>query len=154
MKKDFARRFAYLMDILPEKLGQISEADFSAKPSPEKWSKKQILGHLIDSAQNNLRRFICAQYESVPPWIVYHQDIWVAANDYQSAIREELVQLWRLMNERVISVLKTMDEKYYTRLVNTGKDTVQYHSVLALADDYVQHMKHHLNQIMPTSFNT
>jgi len=136
------------------KMIEIPSSVFYDKPNSLKWSKLEILGHLIDSAQNNLRRFICAQYESVPPWIVYHQDIWVAANDYQSAIREELVQLWRLMNERVISVLKTMDEKYYTRLVNTGKDTVQYHSVLALADDYVQHMKHHLNQIMPTSFNT
>jgi hypothetical protein len=132
----------------------IPQSVFYDKPNPLKWSKLEVLGHLIDSAQNNLRRFICAQYESVPPWIVYHQDVWVAANDYQSAIPEDMVQLWRLMNERVIGVLKTMDEKHYTRLVNTGKDTVQYHSVFALAGDYVKHMKHHLNQIMPHHFNT
>jgi hypothetical protein len=134
------------------KMNAIPSSVFYDKPNSLKWSKLEILGHLIDSAQNNLRRFICAQYEAAPPWIVYHQDAWVAANDYQSAAREDMVQLWRLINERVIAVLKTMDEKHYTQVVNTGKDTVQYHSVLALADDYVQHMKHHLNQIMPTSF--
>ena len=31
-----------------------SEEILKKKPSPEKWSKKEILGHLIDSAINNL----------------------------------------------------------------------------------------------------
>ena len=45
------------------------------KPSPAKWSKKEILGHMIDSAQNNIRRFIVAQYEDSPK-ITYKQDNW------------------------------------------------------------------------------
>jgi hypothetical protein len=53
----------------------IDEDEFNFKPSPVKWSKKEILGHLIDSAQNNIRRFIVAQYEDKPK-IVYNQDKW------------------------------------------------------------------------------
>ena len=56
------------------KMDQISEIEFSAKLAANRWSKKEILGHLIDSAQNNLRRFITCQYESTPPKIVYNQD--------------------------------------------------------------------------------
>ena len=66
-----------------EKFRGLPEAAFYAKPDPYKWSKIEILGHLIDSAQNNLRRFICVQYESMMPWIVYQQDAWVTANHCQ-----------------------------------------------------------------------
>ena len=47
-------------------LNNISEEDYAAKPAPNKWSKKEILGHLIDSAQSNIRRFVIAQYEENP----------------------------------------------------------------------------------------
>ena len=60
-----------LSNILSEycpKFAAITNEVFSEKPLPHKWSKKEVLGHLIDSAQNNLRRFICAQYESHPPF--------------------------------------------------------------------------------------
>ena len=48
--------------------------EFNAKPDPAKWSKKEVLGHLIDSAHNNLRRFVVGQYEQQPN-IVYDQDL-------------------------------------------------------------------------------
>ena len=52
-------------DYTPQ-LKQLSEDDLSFKPSPAKWSGKELLGHLIDSAQNNIRRFVVAQYEERP----------------------------------------------------------------------------------------
>ncbi len=58
----------------------ISDKELSAKPNSVKWSKKEVIGHLIDSSQNNLRRFITSQYESSPPHIIYAQDSWVVAN--------------------------------------------------------------------------
>ena len=45
------------------RLETLPEEMYAWKPQPEKWSKKEILGHLVDSAQNNIRRFIVAQYE-------------------------------------------------------------------------------------------
>jgi hypothetical protein len=60
----------------------VSEKDFSSKPIPRKWSKKEILGHLVDSAQTNIRRFVVAQYEK-DPVIIYKQDNWVSISNYQ-----------------------------------------------------------------------
>jgi len=57
---------------------KLDEQIASHKPSPSKWSKKELIGHLIDSAHNNLRRFIVAQYEE-KPLIKYAQDYWVLA---------------------------------------------------------------------------
>ena len=131
------------------RISNIPEADFSIKPSPNKWSKKEILGHLIDSAQNNLRRFICGQYETSPPKITYQQDFWVTCNNYQESKKEEVIQLWKLMNGRISTVLEKMPSSQYAKQCDTG----DLHSLQWLAEDYVNHMKHHLNQIIPGSFN-
>ena len=136
-----------------KKFNAINDSDFSSKPLPNKWSKKEVVGHLIDSAQNNLRRFIVSQYESQPPNIVYDQDFWVKANGYQQMKKEETIALWRLMNERICDVLRSMPESNYEKESNTGNTEIQLHTLHWLAEDYVKHMKHHLNQIIPGSFN-
>jgi hypothetical protein len=135
------------------KISAIPEEEFAAKPLPHKWSKKEVLGHLIDSAQNNLRRFICGQYEESPPHIVYEQDFWVAANGYAHANKEDMIQLWCLINERICSVLDTMPSANYSRTCNTSKESLQLRSLEWLAEDYVKHMKHHINQIIADYFD-
>lgn len=135
------------------KFTAINDSEFSNKPLPHKWSKKEVVGHLIDSAQNNLRRFIVAQYDSQPPKIVYDQDFWVTANGYQGMKKDEVIALWKLINERICTVLTSMPESNYTKESNTGKHEVQLHSLQWLAEDYVKHMKHHLNQVIPGSFD-
>ena len=135
------------------KISSIPEKEFAVKPLPNKWSKKEVLGHLIDSAQNNLRRFICGQYESSPPHIIYEQDFWVSANAYGQAKSEHVIQLWQLINNRLCDVLNTMPRSNYSKVCNTGRTSEQLHSIEFLAEDYVKHMKHHLNQIIPNSFD-
>ena len=135
-----------------DKFDAIPDEDFYAKPAPDKWSNIEVVGHLIDSAQNNARRFICGQYESTPPLIVYNQDFWVAANNYQHAKKDNIIKLWYLLNERICEILRTMEKSSYSKLCNTGKETPKMHTLEWLAADYVKHMKHHINQILPGSF--
>jgi hypothetical protein len=132
---------------------RMDDADFSSKPNPEKWSRKEVLGHLIDSAQNNLRRFIVAQYESAPPKITYEQDFWVVANGYQHMDKQDVIQLWKLINQRISAIWKHMDPKHYNRQADTGKTDSEFHTLIWLAADYNKHMKHHINQIIPSSFD-
>lgn len=136
-----------------QKIAAIPDADFYNKPFPQKWSKIEVLGHLIDSAQNNLRRFICGQYESSPPWIIYDQDFWVNSNHYRQAKKNDVILLWALLNERIAEILKTMPENSYKKECNTGRETTRLQSLEWLAADYVKHLKHHLNQILPRSFD-
>jgi hypothetical protein len=60
----------------------LSEKELSLKPAPGKWSLKEIIGHLVDSAQNNIRRFVTVQYQT-NPHVVYGQDTWVSVQSYQ-----------------------------------------------------------------------
>ena len=135
------------------RISTISDQEFSVKPLPNKWRKKEVLGHLIDSAQNNLRRFVCGQYESTPPKIVYDQDYWVKANNYQQTNGTEVIAMWKLINNQIAAILETMPSSSYPKECDTGKNSVTLHSLEWLADDYVKHLKHHLNQIIPNSFD-
>lgn len=134
-------------------IAQLPESDFSAKPNPAKWSKKEVMGHLIDSAENNLRRFICGQYESTPPKIRYEQNFWVNANNYLNTPSNEVFESWKLINLKICRVLDNMPVENYQKLVDTGKDAPNLLTIEWLAIDYVKHLKHHLNQIIPNSFD-
>lgn len=131
----------------------LEEKEFSLKESKDKWSRKEVLGHLVDSAHNNYRRFLCGQYEVPPARITYDQEFWVVANDYQHMPAGDIIVLWKMMNHQIIRVLETMPEQHYTSLVNTGKFEQELHTLQFLAEDYVKHLKHHLNQIFPKSYD-
>jgi hypothetical protein len=126
------------------RLTAMPEAVYVARSRPDKWSKKEILGHLVDSAQNNIRRFIVAQYEDNPA-IAYAQDAWVVCSNYQGYPTEDLVSLWTLLNRHIVIVLRQMSQETAQRLC-TMKDQAQ--SLEWVAADYCNHLLHHLHQIL------
>jgi len=124
-------------------LRSVGEEEFNLKPSPLKWSKKEILGHLVDSAQNNIRRFVVAQYEERPK-IVYNQDKWVAITNYQEYQLTDLIDLWYQLNKHLCQVLTSMPVEMITRQVQTE----DLHDLEWLAGDYIKHLLHHLHQVL------
>ena len=52
---------------------------------PGKWSPREIIGHLIDSASNNHQRFVRALFQDDLVFPGYDQDAWVAAQAYRDA---------------------------------------------------------------------
>lgn len=132
---------------------EVDEDALSAKPRPEKWSRKEVIGHLVDSAHNNLRRFICGQYEEPANAIAYDPDFWVKSNNYQALDTRSLIQLWKMMNEQICHVLAAMPEEAHARTCKTSSKGVELHELSWLANDYIKHLKHHLNQVFPGEFN-
>lgn len=124
-------------------LRSVSQEEFRFKPSPAKWSKKEILGHLVDSAQNNIRRFIVAQYDERPK-IVYNQDKWVAITNYQQYQLTDLINLWYQLNKHICQVLIFMPTEMSKRQVQTE----ELHDLRWLAEDYIKHLLHHLHQVL------
>jgi len=151
--KDTAAELREIVAAFFIKISGLPEETFSAKPSPARWSKKEVVGHLVDSAHNNLRRFICGQYESIPPHIIYDQDVWVHANQYQELPSGQVVLLWKILNEQICTVIEHVPDFALEKQVNTGRSEEDLHSIEWLAKDYVKHLKHHLNQVIPNSFN-
>lgn len=126
----------------------IKTTDFEIKPSVTKWSKKEILGHLIDSAINNIQRFTEIQTSEKPYEVrTYNPDNLVKSNDYQNKNNQELFDLWMNLNIHILHIVK-----------NQTVATLQYQLILPngeLSDlefliiDYFDHFYYHLNQINP-----
>ncbi|WP_081170941.1 DinB family protein [Niastella populi] len=131
---------------VPERLQQFAAEILLQKPAPGKWSKQEILGHLIDSAINNLKRFTDTQYFPQPYTVIrYNQDELVAINRYQQLPLAHLLQLWSVLNRQVVNVMRTFpaDKLSYTVIIPSGEPkTLEW-----LAIDYVVHLEHHLKQI-------
>ncbi|HMD00166.1 MAG TPA: hypothetical protein VKH37_08425, partial [Ferruginibacter sp.] len=103
----------------------------------------ELLGHLIDSAQSNIRRFVMAQYED-KPHIVYQQDKWVKAANYQEYPLDDLIDLWVLINKHIIVIWKNLPDGAAAKEVQTEA----LHTVEWLAADYNKHLLHHLHQVL------
>jgi hypothetical protein len=145
MQKVSAELHSILEDLLPI-LQHADVAVYEKRPAPGKWSPKEIIGHLIDSAQTNIRRFIVARYEPEPT-IVYQQDFWVTAAAYQERPLQELVQLWVLLNKQLVAIWNNIPEKDWQLRCVTGEP----HTLAWLAEDYNRHLQHHLNALPAAS---
>ena len=131
---------------VPARFLAIEEASVENKPSLEKWSKKEILGHLVDSAINNLQRLIRIQYEPGVKRVDAH-DFWVKIQNYPELDKESVVELWYLMNQQFIRIIKSFPPEKLKLEIDTGKENVELHTAEFLITDYLAHMEHHLRQI-------
>lgn len=141
------KRLEQLLKSGTEYLSKSSESELTRKPNPEKWSKKEIIGHLIDSGISNLQRFTEIQFENKPYRIrKYNQDELVKVNDYQNAKTKEIVEFWLSINIRIKHLIKQQTEKTLNYKIELQKNNIA--DLRFLIKDYVDHMEHHLNQIM------
>jgi len=143
--KQIAECLLKIADDYSEKLKTISEADLTAKPDQKKWSNKEIVGHMIDSAQSNIRRLVVSQYED-PPFIIYNQDKWVAISNYQNYPPKDLIELWTLLNKHICIILSNINEESAQRVCRTNNQAER--TIEWLAKDYIKHLLHHLHQVL------
>jgi hypothetical protein len=118
------------------------EASLSA--GPDKWSRKQILGHLIDSAANNHQRFIRMQIAAELHFPGYEQNDWVNLNHYAARPWRELVVLWAAYNRHLADVMERIAPETLGHIWDKGDARYDLQFV---ATDYVVHLRHHLEQI-------
>jgi len=138
-------RLEYLCNIAAPFLTAIGEPSFSLKTSPENWSKKEIIGHLIDSAINNHQRFVRAQFEQVPT-IVYDQNKWNKFNYYQQMDGQQIISFWVIYNRQLVQLFKCISIENLALECKTGTETPL--TIGFLFNDYVQHQEHHLRQVI------
>ena len=130
----------------------------SAQPqAPGKWSPREVIGHLIDSASNNHQRFVRAQFQDDLVFPGYDQDAWVRLQQYQNAPWIELVTLWRAFNMHLAHMMAAtpetqrrrqrhshnLDEIAFRTLPREQTATLEY-----FMSDYVGHLRHHLRQVL------
>src|SRR5689334_11431944 len=168
---DYVDRLRTLVEHASHRLLTMSARDHGRRPAPGKWSPREVIGHLIDSASNNHQRFVRAQFQNdlVFPGYEqdaqndlvfpgYEQDAWVAFQTYRDARWAELVTLWKLFNIHIARIMEnTPDSVRNSPRTKHNLDELAWHPVPKnepatldyFMNDYVGHLKHHLAQIFP-----
>lgn len=111
-----------------------------------KWSKKEILGHLVDSAIHNLVRFTEINYIEKPyRHRPYNQIDLVNLNQYQTMDIHDLTELWLSINKQIVRLMKSVDEKALDYKIILSDESVI--DLRFLMTDYVDHLEHHIRQL-------
>jgi len=117
-----------------------------SEETPDNWSKKEILGHLVDSAANNHHRFVRACHDAAANFPTYSQNDWVRIQKYNESDWGVLVELWSAYNRHLSHVVERIPQDARSSSCNIGRDhpvTLEF-----VVKDYLRHLRHHLNDIL------
>jgi hypothetical protein len=145
MTTDVAGELLSIVEVTSELLCKLGDPEASLRSAPGTWSKKEILGHLLDSAVNNHHRFIRAQQVEELTFPAYEQEHWVSSQGYRERPWPELVDLWRLYNRHLAHVISQIPEEQLAVMCVIGADKPV--SLGYLVEDYVVHLRHHLQEL-------
>jgi hypothetical protein len=155
--QEFLDDFRQTIESTAKQLQEISAEQSELPRAAGKWSPKEIVGHLIDSASNNHQRFVRAQFSDDLIFAGYEQEGWVRVQNYQGEPWSELVQLWKLYNQHILHLISLIPEetrlklRYRHNLHQIASDSLTEDEPVTLdwfMRDYVDHMKKHLGQIL------
>ncbi len=109
-----------------------------------KWSAKQIVGHLIDSAANNLQRIVRLNTQPELTMQGYAQNDWVNVQGYNERPWSDLVGLWAALNLHVAHAMQRVEKAHLPHLWNAGEDKITLGFIM---EDYIAHLRHHLDRM-------
>lgn len=134
------KTFDAMVSAFHDRLLAVPVEKTSIKPAPDKWSLKEILGHLIDSASNNHQRFVRLQEESSLSLPGYNQENWVRIQRYNAMNWDDLVPLWYLLNILLLHVIEGMSEDCLGNIYQSPEGPIALDS---LVKDYFRHLDGH-----------
>jgi Mycothiol maleylpyruvate isomerase N-terminal domain. len=145
MPTEIAQSFKLQLNDMYAVLLEVSPALADTPWRPGGWTRKQLVGHLLDSAANNRQRFVRAAIDGTYTGPFYAQDSWIIAHGYAEQSWEDLLRWWLAESEILMAVVDRIPEDKLSAMCHVGDDepvTLQF-----LIGDYLRHHLHHLAQI-------
>jgi len=146
-----------ILAAVPDQIRAIDAAAMNHKPAPAKWSKKEILGHLVDSAYNNHQRFLRAESQGNLIFQGYDADEWVIKNDYQNRSIEDVLQMWEMCNRHLSILIRDIPKDVLQKMTTEHEFHIMAMNLLEedepsnlsyLIWDYLFHLEYHMKQII------
>ncbi|MDW3650397.1 MAG: DinB family protein [Bacteroidia bacterium] len=157
-RKDPGRLLREITLSVKPQLLAFTDTEAFQKPAADKWSPKEIIGHLIDSASNNHQRFVRAQFKRDMIFEGYKQEKWVIIQHYQKRSWNELVEMWVQYNLQLSHLMiytprelswRPVSEHNLHQIAFKRIPAGEVTSLAYFMVDYVAHLEHHLCQILP-----
>lgn len=145
MIKNFIEEFQKTLTTAYSHLAEISEEQSAEALSEGKWSRREYLGHLIDSASNNHQRFVRAQLLDELFFPEYEQERWVQVQNYKHEKWIDLVVLWKSYNQHLLHVVRAIPENQLGKQCVIGNKEPM--TLSALIEDYLRHLRQHIEQV-------
>ena len=154
MKEFIENQKAYITETVSY-LKNIDASLAAIKPNG-KWSVKEVVGHLIDSASNNHQRFVRACFKDDLIFDGYDQDAWVDLQNYNATDWNELIYCWANFNFIIVNSIANMpSEKLSAQRINHNLHEIAWEPVPQdqsatleyFIKDYYEHLQYHVNQI-------
>jgi hypothetical protein len=145
MKTETAQKFGRQLSDIHSALLAVSPTLADTPWRPGGWTRKQIVGHLLDSAANNRQRFVRAAIDGTYAGPGYGQNEWVAAHGYAEQNWDDLLLWWSAEHQLLMAAVDRIPEERLEAMCRVGDDepvTLRF-----LIEDYVRHQQHHLGQI-------
>ena len=152
MAVDLSRRLAQTIEWELPNLRALTDEKAGPPRAEGKWSAKEELGHLIDSAANNHVRFVKGAIEPEYRGPGYAQEEWVRVHGYGSMAWGTIVDFWFAYNTFLTALVERIPKQKLGTQCSVGADgpvTLEF-----LIDDYILHMQHHIDQLLRREFVT
>ena len=141
-----ANQIRSLVDHWKHRLARVNGTQARHKQTLDRWSIAEVVGHLVDSANNNYQRIVRGQTDDRDlRFVNYDQNHWVKVGDYNAFEWRSLVELWTLANEQIAHVIARFPETHLSTLcVLSDCEPCDMRFII---DDYLSHLEHHLRKL-------
>ncbi len=145
-----SREISALIDTWEPILRELSPENIALNRNSQNRSIRQILGHMHDSASNNIHRIVHLQYQESPAAFpdyanLGNNDRWIAIQNYQDENWESLVSLWSATHRHIAHVILQADpRKMDTFWISALGEKV---SLLEMITDFPRHFRLHIAEI-------
>ena len=143
--EQLSEQLRHVVDAAEAVLQEVSSEESAKTALKGGWSRKQVIGHLIDTASNNHQRFVRAALQDSLELPGYDQDGCVRVAAVQEMAWPLLVSLWITYNRYLAHVMAHLPPDKPDGPCRIGANEAV--TLRFLAEDYVTHMVHHLQQI-------
>jgi hypothetical protein len=143
--RELSDQLRCLVETAEPGLRQIPESESMRPALPGGWSRKQVIGHLIDSASNNHQRFVRAMLQPSLDFPSYDQEGNIRVQAVQEADWVLLVSLWAAYNRFLAHLIAHIPPSQLDMPCRIGAGEPV--TLGFLASGYLTHLRHHLRQI-------
>ncbi len=135
------KSYRVVVDSFSKQLAGINQNITNINLAEDKWSLREIIGHLIDSASNNHQRFVRLQFDDLLDFPAYSAEQWIKTQKYNTVAWGELYSLWYIYNSLLLHVIENIDDESLGNVWVKGEDAF---TLEELIKDYYRHMELHI----------